>query len=98
MDLSINSFRYNARLEQVQVGLAGDLGQGLVQIAIQFPFRAEEPAERGIRQTALLHAQQILQTAASTFLPSLLADASQRAPTTTKLSKRLSSPWHRGAA
>ena len=43
MDLSIKSFRYNEGIEQVQVGLAGDLGQGLFQIAIQFPFNAGEP-------------------------------------------------------
>ena len=44
MDLSIKSFRYNEDLEQVQVGLAGDLGQGLFQIAIQFPFRVGQIA------------------------------------------------------
>jgi hypothetical protein len=99
MGLSIKSFRYNASLEQVQVGLAGDLGDGLVQIAIQFPFRAGEPPDHGIRQAALLLAQQILQNAASTFVPSLLAaDVPQRTPTTTKSSKGSSSPWTRGAA
>jgi hypothetical protein len=99
MDLSIKSFRYNAGLEQVQVGLAGDFGAGLVQIAIQFPFRAGEPPELGIRQNALVQAQQILQTAACKFLPSLpAADFSQRTPSTTNSSKSPSSPWARGAA
>jgi hypothetical protein len=98
MDLSIESFRYNASLEQVQIGLAGDLGQGVFQIAIQFPFRAGEPPERGIRQTALLQAQQILQTAVSTFLPSLLAaDVSRRAPSATSSMSSSHSPWYRGA-
>jgi hypothetical protein len=99
MDLSIKSFRYNASLEQVQVGLAGDLGDGLVQIAIQFPFRAGDPPERSNRQTALLRVQQILQTAASAFLPSLLAaNVPLRTPTATKPSKSSSSPWMREAA
>src|SRR5215510_336667 len=99
MDLSIKSFRYNASLEQVQVGLAGDLGEGLVQIAIQFPFRAGGPPKRRVRETALLQAQQILQTAGSAFLPSLLAaDVPLRTPTPTKSSKSSSSPWTRGAA
>jgi hypothetical protein len=99
MDLSIKSFRYNEDLEQVQVGLAGDLGQGLFQIAIQFPFRAEEPPQRGIRQTALLVAQQILQIAAATSLPSLLAaDVSKLTQTKSDSWKSSSSPWSRGGA
>jgi len=96
MDLSIKSFRYNASLEQVQVGLAGDLGQGLFQVAIHFPFRVGEWPARDIRRTALLQAQQILQTAASTSLPSLLtADVPQRAPTPTSSITSPMSPWFR---
>ena len=99
MDLSIKSFRYNEGIEQVQVGLAGDLGQGLFQIAIQFPFNAGEPPQRGIRQTALLVAQQILQVAAATPLYSLLAaDALKPTSTRANSSKNTSSPWARGAA
>jgi hypothetical protein len=99
MDLSIKSFRYNAGLEQVQVGLAGDLGQGLFQVAIHFPFRVGEWPSRDIRRTALLQAQQILQTAASASLPSLLtADASQRAPTSTSSITSPMSPWYRRTA
>ena len=98
MDLSIKSFRYNEDIEQVQVGLTGDLGQGLFQIAIQFPFHAEEPPQRGSRQTALLVAQQILQIAAATSLPSLLAaEVLKRTPTKAGPSKNASSPWARGA-
>ena len=99
MDLSIKSFRYNEDLEQVQVGLAGDLGQGLFQIAIQFPFWVGESPEHEVRQTALLQAQQILRTAGSTFLPSLLtADVSQRSATATRSTKSSKSPWCRGIA
>jgi len=99
MDLSIKSFRYSEDLEQVQVGLAGDLGQGLFQIALQFPFHVGETPQRGIRQTALLVAQQILQIAAATSLPSLLpADALKLTPTRANSSKNTSSPWTRGAA
>lgn len=99
MDLSITSFRYNEDLEKVQVGLAGDVGQGLFQIAIQFPFRAGDPPQRGIRQTALLVAQQILQIAAATSLSSLLAaDVLKPIPTTASSSETPSSPWDRGAA
>ena len=99
MDLSIKSFRYNASLEQVQVGLAGDLGQGLFQVAIHFPFRIGEGPAREIRRSALLQAQQILQTAASTSLPSLLtADVPQRAPTPTSSITSPMSPWCRRTA
>ena len=71
MDLSIKSFRYNASLEQVQVGLAGDLGQGLCQVAIHFRsgLANGRHVTSGLRRTALLQAQQILHTAATTSLP-----------------------------
>jgi hypothetical protein len=72
VDLSIRSFRYNASLEQVQVGLAGNLGHGLFEIAIHFTFWVGEWPARDIRQTALLEAQQILRTAAATSQPLLV--------------------------
>ena len=72
MDLSINTLRYNPLLGQVQVGIAGELGNRIVQIAIEFPFRADGRPEIGLREVALLEAQQILRAAATVSLPSLL--------------------------
>jgi hypothetical protein len=99
LDLSIKRLRYNARLGQVQVGMAGELGERWVEIAIRFPFRAGEPPKIGIREVALLEAQQILQAAAIVSLPSLLQDdAPRRPPTTTKSSRTRKLAWCRGAA
>ena len=82
MDLSINTLRYNPLLGQVQVGIAGELGNRIVQIAIEFPFRADGRPEIGLREVALLEAQQILRAAATVSLPSLLADKVSRPAST----------------
>jgi hypothetical protein len=74
MDLSIKTLRYNPLIGQVQVGIVGELGDRIVQIAIEFPFRAGGPPEVAMREVALLEAQQILRAAATVSLPSLLAD------------------------
>jgi hypothetical protein len=99
VDLSIRKLRYNARLGQVQVGIAGELSQRGVQIEIQFPFRAGEPPKRGSREVALLEAQQILRAAATVSLPSVIEDdAPQRPPTTVKSLRTRKLAWYRGAA
>jgi hypothetical protein len=98
MDLSITSLRYNALLGQVQVGIAGELGNRDVQISIQFPFRAGTPPEVGMRSVGLLEAQQILRAAAAVALPSLLADGVPQATSPTNLSEPLRSRRYRGAA
>jgi hypothetical protein len=98
MDLSIKSLRYNALLGQVQVGIAGELGNRDVQISIQFPFRAGTPPEVGTREVALLEAQQILRAAATVSLPSLLADGVPQPTSPTNFSEPLRSRRYRGAA
>jgi hypothetical protein len=101
MDLSIKSFRYNASLEQVQVGLAGDLGQGLFQVAIHFPFWVGEwpardirlPADRTAASSAdLAHGSHHISTSL------LTADVPQRAPTPTSSITSPMSPWYRRTA
>ena len=98
MDLSIKSLRYNALLGQVQVGIAGELGNRDVQISIQFPFRAGSPPEVGMRSVALLEAQQILRAAATVSLPSLLADDVPPPTSPANLSDPRRSRRYRGAA
>src|SRR5690349_194272 len=98
MDLSIKSLGYNALLGQVQVGIAGELGNRDVQISIQFPFRAGSPPEVGMRSVALLEAQQILRAAATVSLPSLLADDVPPPASTVNVSAPLRSRRHRAAA
>jgi hypothetical protein len=98
MDLSIKSLRYNALLGQVQVGIAGELGQRTIQIAIQFPFRTGDPPEVDMREVALLEAQQILRAAATVSLPSLLADEVPEPASARNLSGPRRSRRYRGAA
>ena len=98
MDLSLKSLRYNALLGQVQVGIAGELGNRDVQISIQFPFRAGTPPEVGTREVALLEAQQILRAAATVSLPSLLADGVPQPTSPANLSQPLRSRRYRVAA
>jgi hypothetical protein len=104
MALSIKSFRYNASLEQVQVGLAGDLGQGLFQVTIHFPFWVGEWPARDIRLAAdrtaagsagsadLAHGSHHISTSL------LTADVPQRAPTPTSSITSPMSPWYRRTA
>lgn len=69
MDLAIKTLRYNALLEQVQVGFVGELDDLMVQM----------------REVALLEAQQILRAVATAPPASLLEDEAPQATSTRSL-------------
>jgi hypothetical protein len=89
MDLSIKTLRYNALLGRVQVGIAGELDNLMVQIGIQFPFQAGGSPKVSMREVALLEAQQILRAVATASVASLLEDEAPQVTSTRGLSEPL---------